>query len=110
VRAASVAAEGVKYEQQVGLRTNIEVLNAEQELRQAQLALINAQRAEYVAASQVLAVMGDLEARTLTPQAEIYDPAKNFDAVKRKGMTPLEPVIRALDGVADSSGEIVRTR
>lgn len=110
VRAATVAAEGVKYEQQVGLRTNIEVLNAEQELRQAQLALINAQRAEYVAASQVLAVMGDLEARTLTPQAEIYDPAKNFDAVKNKGATPLEPVARALDGLADSSGEIVKTR
>lgn len=110
VRAAQVAAEGVRYEQQVGLRTNIEVLNAEQELRQAQLALIDAQRAEYVAASQLLAVMGDLEARALTPAAETYDPAKNFDAVKNKGATLLDPLVRVLDGAADSSGEIVKTR
>jgi len=110
VRAAQVAAEGVKYEQQVGLRTNIEVLNAEQELRQAQLALINAQRAEYVASSQLLAVMGDLEARALTPESEIYDPAKNFDSVKNKGATPLDPVIRVLDSAADSTGEIIKTR
>ncbi|MDC7684501.1 TolC family outer membrane protein [Asticcacaulis sp. BYS171W] len=100
VRAASVAAEGVEYEQQVGLRTNIEVLNAVQELRRAQLDLINAQRAEYVAASQVLAVMGDLNATTLTPGVAAYDPAKNFDSVKRKGFTPFEPVIRVLDGAA----------
>ncbi|MDC7684310.1 TolC family outer membrane protein [Asticcacaulis sp. BYS171W] len=110
VRAAQVAAEGVKYEQQVGLRTNIEVLNAEQELRSAQLALIDAQRAEYVAASQLLGVMGDLNATTLTPGVEAYDPVKNFDSVKRKGFTPFEPVIRVLDGTADSSGEIVTTR
>ncbi|ESQ80462.1 TolC family outer membrane protein [Asticcacaulis sp. YBE204] len=110
VRAAQVAAEGVKYEQQVGLRTNIEVLNAEQELRSAQLALIDAQRAEYVAAAQLLAVMGDLNATTLTPGVEVYDPAKNFDSVKRKGFTPFEPVIRVLDGAADSSGEIITTR
>ncbi len=98
VRATRLAAEGVKMEFQVGLRTNIEVLNAEQEYRSAQLALINAQRDEYVASSQLLAVMGSLNARELVPQAEVYDPAKNFDRVKNKGMT-IEPVIRAIDGL-----------
>ena len=48
VKAAQVAAEGVKTEQQVSLRTNIEVLNAEQELKSAQLDLINAQRSAWI--------------------------------------------------------------
>ncbi|MCA6233141.1 MAG: TolC family outer membrane protein, partial [Phenylobacterium sp.] len=38
VRAARIAAEGVVQEQRVGLRTTIDVLNAEQELRAAELA------------------------------------------------------------------------
>ncbi|WP_140985498.1 TolC family outer membrane protein [Asticcacaulis tiandongensis] len=102
VRAASVAAEGVRLEQGVGLRTNIEVLNAEQELRQAQLALIDAERSEYLASAQLLAVTGDLRADALVAGIETYDPAANFDAVKNKGATPLEPLIRAVDGLVVS--------
>ena len=100
VKAAQVAAEGVKTEQQVGLRTNIEVLNAEQELKSAQLDLVNAQRGQYVAAAQLLAVMGNLTAQTFDPSIQLYDPNKHFDQVKNKGWTPLEPVVQALDGLA----------
>ena len=100
VNAAQVAADGVKTEQQVGLRTNIEVLNAEQELKSAQLDLVNAQRTQYVAAAQLLAVMGNLTAQTFDPSIQIYDPTKHFDQVKSKGWTPLEPVAHALDGLA----------
>jgi len=99
VRAASVAAEGVRLEQGVGLRTNIEVLNAEQELRQAQLALIDAERSAYLASAQLLAVTGDLRADALVAGIDTYDPAANFDAVKNRGATPLEPLIRAVDGL-----------
>ncbi|MDV6329598.1 TolC family outer membrane protein [Asticcacaulis sp. 201] len=99
VRAAQVAADGVKVEQQVGLRTNIEVLNAQQELKSAQLQLIEAQRNEYVAGSQLLSVMGGLTAKAFVPNIEVYDPEKNFDAVKSKGWTPLEPVVHTLDGL-----------
>ncbi|MEM9965465.1 MAG: TolC family protein, partial [Asticcacaulis sp.] len=102
VRAASVAAEGVRLEQGVGLRTNIEVLNAEQELRQAQLALIDAERSEYLASAQLLAVTGDLRADALVAGIATYDPTANFDAVKNKGATPLEPLIRAVDGLVVS--------
>lgn len=100
VKAAQVAADGVKVEQQVGLRTNIEVLNAQQELKSAQLALIEAERAQYVAGSQLLSVMGGLTAQAFVPDIEVYDPQENFDDVKRKGWTPLEPVVHALDGLA----------
>ena len=55
VRAARIAAEGVLQEQRVGLRTTIDVLNAEQELRAAELSQISARRDEYVAAAGVLA-------------------------------------------------------
>ncbi len=100
VNAAQVAADGVKTEQQVGLRTNIEVLNAEQELKSAQLDLVQAQRNQYVAASQLLSVMGNLTAQTFDPSIQLYDPDQHFKQVKSKGWTPLEPVVHALDGLA----------
>ncbi|EGF90350.1 type I secretion outer membrane protein, TolC family protein [Asticcacaulis biprosthecium C19] len=100
VRAAQVAAEGVKTEQQVGLRTNIEVLNAQQELKSAQLQLLEAERTQYVAASQLLSVMGGMTVQAFVPSIEVYDPQENFNNVKSKGWTPLEPVSRALDGLA----------
>ena len=100
VRAAQVAAEGVKTEQQVGLRTNIEVLNAQQELKSAQLQLLEAQRTQYVAASQLLSVMGGMTAQAFVPNIEVYDPQQHFNDVKAKGWTPLEPVVHALDGLA----------
>jgi outer membrane protein len=100
VKAATVAADGVKVEQQVGLRTNIEVLNAQQELKSAQLALIEAERSQYVAGSQLLSVMGGMTAKAFVPDIQVYDPETHFDDVKSKGWSPLEPVVHALDGLA----------
>ena len=100
VRAAGVAYEGIKQEADVGLRTTLDVLNQEQELRNAELALVNARHDEYVAGAAVLAAMGALDVRTLVPDAPIYDPKVNFDHVKHGfGWTPIEPAIEALDHV-----------
>ncbi len=101
VKAAQVAAEGVKTEQQVGLRTNIEVLNAEQELKSAQLDLVNAQRTQYVAAAQLLSVTGNLTAQAFVPGIVTYDPKTHFDKVASKGWTPIVPVVHAVDGAAE---------
>ncbi len=101
VKAAQIASEGVKTEQQVGLRTNIEVLNAEQELKSAQLDLINAQRGQYVAAAQLLSVTGGLTAQAFVPTLQTYDPQKNFNKVQAKGWTPIVPVVHAIDGAAE---------
>jgi outer membrane protein len=101
VRAATIAAEGTRQEQQVGLRTTIDVLNAEQELRAAQLNEVDARHDEYVAAANVLSTMGRLEARDLIPTTPQYDPAKNFRRLKMAwGWVPWEEPIGKLDRVA----------
>ena len=104
VKAATVAAEGERQESQVGLRTIIDVLNAEQELRNAQLQLVDSRHDEYVAASQLLAAMGRLELKDLNPAAPVYDPRRNFDRVRNSGWTPLDPVVRLLDATAAPGG------
>jgi outer membrane protein len=101
VRATALAYEGVKQEQQVGLRTTIDVLNAEQELRNAELSLVGSRRDEYVAASTILQAMGALEAKTLTPNVPQYDAAGHAarTGAGLLGWTPTEPVVRVLDKV-----------
>jgi outer membrane protein len=99
VRAATIAAEGTRQEQQVGLRTTLDVLNAEQELRAAQLARISARYDEYVSAASVLSSVGRLEARNLTPTQPQYDPKTNFQKLRITwGWVPWEEPI----GLADS--------
>jgi outer membrane protein len=105
VRAAQIAAEGVRQEAQVGLRTTLDVLNAELELRNAQLSLINSRRDQYVATAQLLAAMGRLEARNLVQDVKVYDPAKNFNKVRNKGSVPWEGAIEALDHLGAPSGD-----
>ena len=101
VRAARIAAEGTRQEQQVGLRTTIDVLNAEQELRQAELNQVSARRDEYVAAANVLATMGRLEAKNLIPSVAQYDAAKNFRKLRMTwGWVPWEEPIAILDRLA----------
>jgi outer membrane protein len=100
VRAARIAAEGTRQEQQVGLRTTLDVLNAEQELRGAELAQVSARRDEYVAASLVLAQMGRLEGPILNPTVTRYDPKANFGKLRITwGWVPWEEPIAVVDGV-----------
>lgn len=101
VRAAKIAAEGTRQEQQVGLRTTIDVLNAENELRQAELNAVSSRRDEYVAAANVLAVMGRLEGRNLVPTVPQYDAAKNFRKLRITwGWVPWEEAVSVVDQVA----------
>jgi outer membrane protein len=101
VRATTLAYEGVRQEQQVGLRTTLDVLNAEQELRNAELAQVGSRRDEYVAAAAVLSAMGMLEARVLIPDVAQYDAvgqsARTGGALI--GWAPTEPVVRLIDKV-----------
>ncbi len=100
VRAASVAAEGVRQEAQVGLRTTLDVLNQELELRSAQVALVSARRNEYVAQAAVLAAMGRLQGPQLVASVEAYDPAANAAAVRGRGALPWDAAIESLDRIA----------
>src|SRR5439155_25086541 len=92
VRAAAIAFEGTRQEAQVGLRTTLDVLNTEQDLRNAQFALVNARHDEYVAGAAVLASMGSLNAKAFA-DVQVYDPKANFDKVRHAfGWVPWEPV------------------
>ena len=98
VRAARIAFEGVRQEAQVGLRTTLDVLNAEQELRNAELSLVSARHDEYVAAAILMSAMGRLEARYLTPGVEQYDVTANGRAFSHKlGWVPWEPAVAIID-------------
>jgi outer membrane protein len=98
VKAATIAAEGTHEELQVGLRTNIDVLNAEQELRSAQLNQITAQHDSYVLSANILAAMGRLEARDLIPSQPQYDAKANFRRLRITwGWVPWEEPVGVID-------------
>ncbi|HYC99515.1 TolC family outer membrane protein [Brevundimonas sp.] len=99
VRAATVAAEGVRQEAQVGLRTTLDVLNQELELRNAEITLASARRNEYVAQANLLAAMGRLEGADLDPTLTVYDPADNYDRVRNRGALPWDGLIEAVDRI-----------
>jgi outer membrane protein len=82
VQANELALEGNRAEQSVGTRTIIEVLNAEQELLQSQVALVTAKRDAYVAGFQLLNAMGQAEAQDLgLDGGPLYDPLGNYRRV-----------------------------
>jgi outer membrane protein len=98
VKAASIAAEGTHEEQQAGLRSTIDVLNAEQELRSAQLNQVTAAHDEYVLSAILLAAMGRLEARNLVPTQPQYDAKANFRRLRITwGWVPWEEPISVID-------------
>jgi outer membrane protein len=79
VQANELALEGNRAEQSVGTRTIIEVLNAEQELLQSQVALVTAKRDAYVDGFQLLNAMGQAEAQDLgLDGGPLYDPLGNY--------------------------------
>lgn len=84
VRASEIALEGVKQESEVGARTTLDVLNAEQEYLNARVALVSAERDLAVAEYGLLAGMGLLTARNLDLPVEYYDPQKNYGEVRNK--------------------------
>ena len=84
VRANEIAYEGVRQEAQVGSRTTLDVLDAEQELLDSRVALVRTQRDVFVAAYQLLSSVGGLTAENLKLPVELYDPVENYQAVKNK--------------------------
>jgi outer membrane protein len=82
VQANELALEGARAEQSVGTRTVLDVLNAEQELLNAQVALVTAKRDAYVAGFQLLNAMGQAEAHDLGLEGgPLYDPLGNYRRV-----------------------------
>ena len=84
VRAAELALEGVEQEAEVGSRTTLDVLDAEQELLDAQVALVRAQRNEYVAAFEVKSATGQLTITALGLAVARYDEEDNYRRMRHR--------------------------
>ncbi len=78
VRAAEIALEGVRQENEVGARTILDILDAEQELLDSQVNLVRSQRDEIVTGFEVLAAIGKLIARELELAVEVYNPEIDY--------------------------------
>jgi TolC family type I secretion outer membrane protein len=90
IRASEVALEGVRQEATVGSRTVLDVLDAEQELLDARVALVSAQRDQNVATYNVKSSIGRLTARDLSLPVALYDPAPHAEQVRGRwiGFSP----------------------
>ena len=84
VRAADLALEGVRQEQEVGARTILDVLDAEQESLNAKVSLVSSQTDRVVAQYRLLAAGGALTAANLALNVEFYDPRRHYDQVRDK--------------------------
>ena len=82
VRAAEIALEGVRQEAEVGSRTTLDVLDAQQELLDARVGLVVDERDEYVAAFDLRAAIGQLTADQIGLDVERYDPALHYKRVR----------------------------
>jgi outer membrane protein len=82
VTAAEVALNGVREEARVGQRTTLDVLNAQQDLVNARVALVTAQRDRVVASYSVLAATGALSPQVLRLKIQVYDPTAHYQQVR----------------------------
>ena len=82
VTAAEVALNGVREEARVGQRTTLDVLNAQQDLVNARVALVTAQRDRVVASYTVLAATGALSPQILGLKIQVYDPMVHYQQVR----------------------------
>ncbi len=84
VTANRVALAGVREEERVGQRTLLDVLNAEQELLNAEVQLATDRRNVVVAAYTVVSAIGRLNAQELGVSSLVYDPEQHYQEVRNK--------------------------
>jgi outer membrane protein len=82
VNAAEIALNGVREEARVGQRTTLDVLNAQQELVNARVALVTAQHDRVVASYTLLAAVGALSMQRLGLNVQVYDPMVHYQQVR----------------------------
>ncbi len=82
VQAAEIALNGVREEARVGQRTTLDVLNAQQELVNARVALVSAQRDRVVASYTLLASVGRLAPEVLGLHVPVYQPRVHYQQVR----------------------------
>ncbi|MDT0683296.1 TolC family outer membrane protein [Roseicyclus sp. F158] len=101
--AAQTAFDGIREEARLGARTTLDVLDAEQDLLNARVVLVDAQAQGYVANFSLLSAMGLLTAEHLELGVQTYDPAAYYNAV-RDAPAYLSPRGQKLDKVLERLG------
>jgi outer membrane protein len=82
VQAAEIALNGVREEARVGQRTTLDVLNAQQELVNARVSLVTAQRDRVVASYTLLSAVGRLAPEVLGLQVPVYSATVHYQQVR----------------------------
>ena len=82
VTASEIALNGVREEAKAGQRTTLDVLNAQQALVNARVALVTAQHDRVVASYAVLSAVGRLSPQVLNLKTTIYDPSVHYHQVR----------------------------
>jgi outer membrane protein len=82
VQASEIALNGVREEARVGQRTTLDVLNAQQELVNARVSLVSAQRDRVVASYTLLAAVGRLSPQVLGLRVPTYDSGVHYHQVR----------------------------
>jgi outer membrane protein len=82
VTAAEVALNGVREEARVGQRTTLDVLNAQQTLVNARVALVTAQHDRIVASYSLLSTVGSLSPQILGLRVQVYDAMVHYQQVR----------------------------
>ena len=82
VSASEIALNGVREEAKAGQRTTLDVLNAQQALVNARVALVTAQHDRVVASYAVLNAVGRLAPTVLGLKTNVYDPSVHYQQVR----------------------------
>jgi outer membrane protein len=82
VTASEIALNGVREEAKAGQRTTLDVLNAQQALVNARVALVTAQHDRVVASYGVLSAIGRLSPQVLSLATTVYDPSVHYHQVR----------------------------
>lgn len=82
VTASEIALNGVREEAKAGQRTTLDVLNAQQALVNARVALVTAQHDRVVASYSVLSSVGRLSPQVLNLGTSTYDPSVHYQQVR----------------------------
>ena len=82
VTASEIALNGVREEAKAGQRTTLDVLNAQQALVNARVALVTAQHDRVVASYSVLNTIGRLSPQVMNLPTTVYDPSVHYHQVR----------------------------
>lgn len=103
IQAAQTAFDGVREQADAGVKTTLDVLDAEQELLDARNARLEAEAQRYVGTYQVLATLGLLTVEHLQLGIATYDPEAYYKAVEKAPSHSAQG--KALDRILDKIGD-----